>query len=128
MERRKEIPSSLDLLPLGERFGDKNLLKVRMRPNTAFANVASKVNHGKKSVVAKAAAEPDYTVSRRKGENFGRMTPQGLNKFLSDAKPSLKPIHDPLVEIMRTGKFPPKLAPPATVDTKIILLDLRAPE
>lgn len=37
----KEIPSSLDLLPLGERFGDKNKARQAARPNAKFSHVKS---------------------------------------------------------------------------------------
>jgi len=44
----KEIPSSLDLLPLGERFGDKNKARQAARPNAKFSHVKSLVDHGRK--------------------------------------------------------------------------------
>lgn len=43
-----EIPSSLDLLPLGDRFGNKELMKTRMRPNEKYAHVTALVDHGRK--------------------------------------------------------------------------------
>lgn len=43
---RKEIPSSLDLLPLGERFGDKNKARQRARPNVKFSHIKSSIDHG----------------------------------------------------------------------------------
>lgn len=110
MQRRGEIPSSLDLLPLGERFGDKHMMKVRMRPNLKFEHVKCRVDHGKKSIVAEKDVEPDFAVSKRKGENFGRMTPQGLQKFLKQAREKVVVERDPMIEIMRDGKFFPKLA------------------
>ena len=45
---RKEIPSSLDMLPLGERFGDKNKARMRARPNAKFSHIRSSIDHGKK--------------------------------------------------------------------------------
>jgi len=42
------IPSSLDLLPLGERFGDKELMKARHKPTLKFSKIKSKVDCGKK--------------------------------------------------------------------------------
>jgi len=46
--RPKEIPSSLDLLPLGERCGDKNKVRMRARPNAKFSHIKSSIDHGMK--------------------------------------------------------------------------------
>jgi len=43
---RKEIPSSLDMLPLGERFGDKNKARQRARPSAKFSHIRSSIDHG----------------------------------------------------------------------------------
>jgi hypothetical protein len=42
------IPSSLDLLPLGERYGDKDLMKARHKPIAKFAAIKARVDCGKK--------------------------------------------------------------------------------
>ena len=45
-KHKGEIPSSLDLLPLGERFGDKNKARQRARPSTKFSHIKSSIDHG----------------------------------------------------------------------------------
>lgn len=89
--RRGEIPSSLDLLPLGERFGDKTILKCKMRPNQHFAHVKAVVDHGKRAPKAVTSSKDNIFVTKRKGENFGRMTPAVLEKYLMWSKGPMTP-------------------------------------
>lgn len=82
---RKEIPSSLDMLPLGERFGDKNKARMRARPSTKFAHITSSIDHGKKEKKASAMDTKDASrVIRRKGENFGRIAPATLANYIAE--------------------------------------------
>jgi len=125
VSRRKPIPSSLDLLPLGERFGDKNILKCKMRPNERFEHVQAIVDHGKRPPKAVTTTDEGMFVTKRKGENFGRMTPAVLEKYLKNSKGPQTPKHLDSVQNLRTGKFPPQQPPTESTDTKIVLLDLR---
>lgn len=102
-----EIPSSLDLLPLGQRFGNKEMLSTKMRPNEKYSHVTALVDHGKKP--PKCVADPlaDQIVTKLKGENFGRMAPQTLSRLLLDGTSPPTPILFYEEEVMRTGKFPP---------------------
>ena len=83
---RKEIPSSLDLLPLGERFGDKNKARMRARPNVKFSHIKSSIDHGKKEkkIGALEASKDQNKLMRRKGENFGRMAPNTLAAYINE--------------------------------------------
>ena len=89
--KQKEIPSSLDLLPLGERFGDKNFARQRARPNTKFAHVKSSIDHGqkeKKYGVSDTSKEQNR-LTRRKGENFGRIAPSVLASYIQEGRMSI---------------------------------------
>ena len=80
---KKEIPSSLDLLPLGERFGDKNFARQRARPSTKFAHIKSSIDHGQKEKRPGVNDAKDSTkLTRRKGENFGRIAPMTLAYYI----------------------------------------------
>jgi len=75
----------LDLLPLGERFGDKNKARMRARPNAKFIHVKSSIDHGKKEKKIGALDPNDNSkLTRRKGENFGRIAPQTLSNYIAD--------------------------------------------
>ena len=81
----KEIPSSLDMLPLGERFGDKNKARMRARPNGKFSHIRSSIDHGKKEKKVGVMDSTDQNrLMRRKGENFGRIAPQTLANYIND--------------------------------------------
>lgn len=57
-KRHKEIPSSLDLRPLGLRFGNKSMMSGKMKSNGRYDHVKSVVDHGKKeSKTVMAAAD-----------------------------------------------------------------------
>jgi hypothetical protein len=47
-----KLPSSLDLLPLGERFGDKEMMKAKFKPNAKFNAIKARVDCGKKEFKA----------------------------------------------------------------------------
>ena len=81
---RKEIPSSLDMLPLGERFGDKNKARNRALPNAKFAHIKSAIDHGKKEKRQVVTPKDSARLIRRKGENFGRIAPSTLVNYISD--------------------------------------------
>ena len=81
---RKEIPSSLDMLPLGERFGDKNKARMRARPNAKFSHIRSSIDHGKKEKkVGLMETKDENHLMRRKGENFGRIAPKTLANYIT---------------------------------------------
>ena len=80
---RKEIPSSLDLLPLGERFGDKNLARKRARPNPRFQHVKSSIDTGKRPKKTMSDAGELARLAKMKGENYSRMAPQALAQKIS---------------------------------------------
>ena len=84
---KKEIPSSLDLLPLGERYGDKNKARQRARPNAKFAHIKSSIDQGRKQkqFVVMDSKEQNRLV-RRKGENFGRIAPQTLANYITEGR------------------------------------------
>lgn len=126
---RKEIPSSLDLLPLGERFGDKNKARMRARPNAKFSHVKSSIDHGKKEkkVGELENGKDKNKLMRRKGENFGRIAPSTLAAYITDGRAAAqlsRSLND--IQVLRTGHFPTKRPPAETALPKIILLDLRS--
>ena len=128
MVSRKPLPSSLDLLPIGQRVGDKDLLKCKMKPNERFSHIQAVVDHGKRPPKAVTTNDENMFVTKRKGENFGRMTPGVLERYLRYAKepqpaPSLS-----LLDNMRQGLYPPKQPPKESQAAKIVLLDLRSKE
>jgi len=83
---RKEIPSSLDLLPLGERYGDKNMARMRSRPNAKFSHIRSSIDHGKKDKKPTALESDQNRLMRRKGENFGRIAANILVKYITEGQ------------------------------------------
>ena len=87
---KKEIPSSLDLLPLGERFGDKNKARMRARPNAKFSHIKSSIDHGKKEkkIGILDTNKDQNKLMRRKGENFGRIAPSTLATYITDGRAS----------------------------------------
>lgn len=88
---RKEIPSSLDLLPLGERFGDKNKARMRARPNAKFSHIRSSIDHGKKDKKSSVMDQSEQNrLLRRKGENFGRIAPVTLAKYIKDGQDAVQ--------------------------------------
>lgn len=125
---RKEIPSSLDLLPLGERYGDKNMARMRARPNAKFSHIRSAIDHGMKEKKPAAMDMSEQNrLMRRKGENFGRIAPLTLVKYIKDGQDAARlsqNLDD--IQILRTGKFPSKRPPAETSMPKIVLLDLRS--
>ena len=81
----KEIPSSLDLRPLGQRFGDK-LMMQKTRPKSKYTNVKSKTDTGIKP--PKTVMETDnLRVTKLKGENFGRIAHNVLSKYITEGEP-----------------------------------------
>ena len=76
-----EIPSSLDLRPLGVRVGNMEKVAAMSKPNPKFAQVTSKVDHGKKE--PKAIGDLDLNkVVRMKGENYGRIAPKVMAQYI----------------------------------------------
>ena len=124
----KEIPSSLDLLPLGERYGDKNKARMQVRPNAKFQHIRSSIDHGKKEKKVGMMDRCDASkLIKRKGENFGRIQPQTLATYISkghDSMPLSRELND--IQVLRNGKFPSKRPPAETTFPKIMLLDLRS--
>ena len=112
-EKGKEIPSSLDLLPLGERFGDKNFARQRARPNKKFSHIKSSIDHGKKEKKIGVITKKDESkLVRRKGENFGRINPATLATYIDEGKMSMQlsqALND--VQVLRTGQFPTRKPP-----------------
>ena len=121
-----EIPSSLDLRPLGIRFGNPEKLASMSRPSSKFQNVGAKIDHGKKE--RKTIADEDvFRVLRMKGENYGRIAPKQLAKFIMAGKAALTlntKLND--VQTLRNGLYPTKPPPAETNDPKILLIDLRS--
>jgi len=72
--------SALDLKPLAERFGNKSLINKKTPINPKYADVRSVVDHG---VMTHKETLSDSLIAKKKGENFGRIKPQTLAKFLS---------------------------------------------
>lgn len=84
---KKEIPSSLDLLPLGERYGDKKKALMRCQPNSKFSHIKSSIDHGKKEKKIGLLDNKDQNkLTRRKGENFGRIAPNTLATYITDGR------------------------------------------
>ena len=75
--RRKEIPSSLDLRPLGVRIGNKQS-SGKVKSNGRYDHVKSVVDHGKRESKTVMAAADTQKVVRMRGENFGRIAPATL--------------------------------------------------
>ena len=101
---QKEIPSSLDLRPLGVRLGDPEKAQAMCRPNPKFMNIQSRIDHGKR---VKVDVEDNFKVTRAKGEDFGRITTKVLAKYISGGKSALtvdQRLND--IDALRTGKFP----------------------
>ena len=71
----KEIPSSLDLLPLAYRFGDKSKASVRVRPSSRYSHIKATIDTNNKQNNTIMKADKDQRVVRRKGEHFGRIAP-----------------------------------------------------
>ena len=123
---RKEIPSSLDLLPLGERYGDKNKARMRAPPNSKFSHIKSMVDCGKKEKKF-VCIKDQGRLTKRNGENFGRIAPQTLANYIEEGRGHIQlsqNLDD--IQILRTGQFPSKRPPAETPMSKIILLDLRS--
>ena len=83
---QKEIPSSLDLRPLGVRLGDPEKAQSMCRPNPKFEHVQSRIDHGKR---VKVETEENFKVTRAKGEDFGRISTKVLAKYISGGKSAL---------------------------------------
>lgn len=129
VSRKKEIPSSLDLLPLGERFGDKNKARQRARPNDKFKHIKSSIDTGKKSLKALLDPKDQAKLTKMKGENYGRIAPQTLADYIeagAKAERLDQRLND--IQVLRNGRYPTKRPPAETSDPKILLLDLRSAE
>ena len=122
---RKEIPSSLDLLPLGHRFGDSRMM-ARARPNSKFEHVKAKTDHGKKPPKTVMETDDRIRVTKLRGENFGRIAHNVLSRYIVEGHRQRFPGHklDP-VGALRQGHFPATQPEQETDQAKIILLDLR---
>lgn len=80
----KEIPSSLDLRPIGDRYVDT--LAIKKTGNNKFAHVKSKTDTGFKE--KKTVMETDNTirVTKLKGENFGRIAHNVLSRYIIEGE------------------------------------------
>ena len=109
----KEIPSSLDLLPLGERFGDKNKARSRAPPNAKFSHNKSSIDHGQiKKRLSQMEVKDVNVLTRRKGENFGRIAPQTLAHYINEGRTSeqlSRALDD--VQVLRVGQYPTRRPP-----------------
>lgn len=85
---KKEIPSSLDLLPLGVRYGDSKKAMARCQPNSKFSHIKSSIDHGKKEkkIGILDSSKDQNKLTRRKGENFGRIAPNTLANYITDGR------------------------------------------
>ena len=81
----KEIPSSLDLRPLGQRYGDKFTMQ-KSRPNSKYSTVKSKTDTGIKAPKTVMETE-NLRVTKLKGENFGRIAHNVLAKYITEGEP-----------------------------------------
>ena len=83
-----EIPSSLDLRPLGVRVGNMERVAAMSKPNPKFAQVTSKIDHGKKE--QKPIGEQDLNkVVRMKGENFGRIAAKVMAQYILNGQSAI---------------------------------------
>ena len=80
-----------------------------------------------KKRISQLDVKDQNVLTRRKGENFGRIAPQVLAHYISEgrAAPALSRELDD-VQVLRTGRYPTKRPPAETPDPKIVLLDLRS--
>ena len=80
-----------------------------------------------KKRISELNVKDQNVLTRRKGENFGRIAPQMLAHYISEgrAAPSLSRDLDD-VQVLRVGRYPTKRPPAETPDPKIILIDLRS--
>ena len=95
------------------------------RPNSKFEYVRSKVDHGKKEK-SSIADQDEFRVVRKKGENYGRIAPKMLAKYILEGRRALTldtKLND--VQTLRTGFYPTKPPPAETNYPKILLIDLR---
>ena len=84
-----EIPSSLDLRPLGVRIGNMEKLAAMSKPNPKFAQVTSKIDHGKKE--QKQIGEHELNkVVRMKGENYGRIASKVMAQYIFNGQTALR--------------------------------------
>jgi hypothetical protein len=122
----EEIKSSLDLLPMGIRFGNPNFAEIRVRPNSRYSHISCLVDYGQHRP---KRLDPTKLVTKRKGELFGRIEPANLAKFISDGK--LKEVVIPTLseqQALRMGSFPAKLPSMLTPNMKFIVMDMRTTE
>lgn len=75
--------SAFDKKPLGERVGNKNYINKRIPLNPKYADVKSVIDHGKTMKDVEVAQ--DSLIAKKKGENFGRIAPKTLAKFLTSS-------------------------------------------
>ena len=79
----EEIKSSLELLPMGVRFGNPHFAEIKVRPNSRYSHVSSMVDYGQHRP---KKLDPTKLVTKRKGELFGRIEPANLARFISGGK------------------------------------------
>ena len=86
--------SAFDKKPLAERFGNKQvrnenfliilqLLNKKVPLNPKYADVKSVIDHGKS--LKNVEVQQDSLIAKKKGENFGRILPKTLARFLSES-------------------------------------------
>jgi len=88
MQRRteiREIPSSLDLRPLSERYCRQ---QQRPQPSQKYSHILSIVDCGKKqSLLLESKVDSTQFITKLRGELFSRLAPDALAKFLRDGTP-----------------------------------------
>lgn len=75
--------SAFDKKPLGERVGNKNYINKKIPLNPRYAEVKSVIDQGK--TMKDVEIQQDSLIAKKKGENFGRIAPKTLAKFLTSS-------------------------------------------
>lgn len=75
--------SAFDKKPLGELYGNKQLINKRIPINPKYSDVKSMVDHGKSTRDVESLS--DSLIAKKKGENFGRIQPKTLAQFLEQS-------------------------------------------
>lgn len=125
----KEIPSSLDLLPMGARYTDSLSLKLKPGQESKFAGIKSRTDSGLKEAKSVMRTDDTIRVTRLKGEYFGRIAHNVLSRYIEEGHSHQDPdmTLDP-IKSLRTGPYPAKRPPLDTTSNKIVLLDMRSRE
>ena len=79
------IPSSLDQRPISERFFDAKAAEALRKISKKYEHITAKVDNGKKEVKSTdIAADRSQVVTKLRGELFSRMSPDALQRFITN--------------------------------------------